>query len=144
MTDATMAIGPAGNLEGRTALEFSPLTDILPKHSDGNTNDTVAAPATNVAIVGAGRGGTALLELLHQIPSIHIVAIADRDPLAPGLQRARARPLFNVKDASVCSLRQFPDGEREPQVRNTAAREPFIAARNASSELACSFFRDGA
>jgi hypothetical protein len=67
MTDAAMAIGPAGNLEGRTALEFSPLTDILPKHSDGNTNDTVAAPA-NVAIVGAGRGGTALLELLHQIP----------------------------------------------------------------------------
>jgi hypothetical protein len=91
-----MAIGPAGNLEGRTALEFSPLTDILPKHSDGNTNDTVAAPA-NVAIVGAGRGGTALLELLHQIPPIHIVGIADRDPLAPGLQRARARSLFNVK-----------------------------------------------
>ena len=89
MTTTSIAMGPAGNLEGRTALVFSPLTDVLPKHADGNTNGTVAAPATNVAIVGAGRGGTALLELLHQIPSIHIVGIADRDPLAPGLQRAR-------------------------------------------------------
>jgi signal transduction histidine kinase len=44
---------------------------------------------TKVAILGAGRGGRALLDLLHQIPSIEIVGIADRDPDAPGLQRAR-------------------------------------------------------
>lgn len=44
---------------------------------------------TKVAILGAGRGGCALLDLLHQIPSIEIVGIADRDPAAPGLQRAR-------------------------------------------------------
>ena len=42
-----------------------------------------------VAIVGAGRGGTALLDLLHQIGTIEIVGITDKDPLAPGLQRAR-------------------------------------------------------
>ncbi|BCA54695.1 putative Histidine kinase [Nitrospira sp. KM1] len=42
-----------------------------------------------VAILGAGRGGTALLDLLHQIPSIEIVGISDRDRGAPGLQRAR-------------------------------------------------------
>jgi len=47
------------------------------------------SPATKIAIVGAGRGGTALLELFHQIPSIEIVGIVDHDPLAPGLQRAR-------------------------------------------------------
>lgn len=41
-----------------------------------------------VAILGAGRGGIALLDLLHQIPSIEIVGITDRDPSAPGLQRA--------------------------------------------------------
>lgn len=45
---------------------------------------------TKVAILGAGRGGRALLDLLHQIPSIEIVGIADRDPAAPGLQRAHA------------------------------------------------------
>jgi two-component system, NtrC family, sensor kinase len=44
---------------------------------------------TKVAIVGAGRGGHALLDLLHHIPSIEIVGIADRNPAAPGLQRAR-------------------------------------------------------
>ena len=43
---------------------------------------------TEVAIVGAGKGGTALLELLHQIPDVDIVGIADTDPHAPGLRRA--------------------------------------------------------
>ena len=44
---------------------------------------------TKVAILGAGRGGTALLDLLHQIRTIEVIGIADRDPRAPGLQRAR-------------------------------------------------------
>ncbi len=44
---------------------------------------------TKVAILGAGRGGTALLDLLHQIRTIEVVGIADLDPRAPGLQRAR-------------------------------------------------------
>jgi signal transduction histidine kinase len=41
-----------------------------------------------VAIIGAGRGGTALLDGLHQIGTIEIVGIADRNPSAPGLKRA--------------------------------------------------------
>ena len=45
--------------------------------------------ATKVAIVGAGKGGIALLELLHQIPDVEIVGIADKDPAALGLKRAR-------------------------------------------------------
>jgi signal transduction histidine kinase len=44
---------------------------------------------TKVAIVGAGKGGIAVLELLHQIPDIEIIGIADKDPAAPGLKRAR-------------------------------------------------------
>ena len=44
---------------------------------------------TKVAILGAGRGGTALLDLLHLIPAIDIVGISDRDPSAPGLVRAK-------------------------------------------------------
>ncbi len=43
---------------------------------------------TKVAILGAGRGGRALVDLLHHIPSIKIVGIADRNPEAPGLERA--------------------------------------------------------
>jgi signal transduction histidine kinase len=46
------------------------------------------SPPIRVAIVGAGRGGTALLDVLHQIGTIEIVGIADKDPSAPGLQRA--------------------------------------------------------
>lgn len=46
-------------------------------------------PLTKVAILGAGRGGTALLDLLHQIRTIEIIGITDRNPTAPGLQRAR-------------------------------------------------------
>jgi signal transduction histidine kinase len=44
---------------------------------------------TKVAILGAGRGGTALLDLLHLISAIDIVGISDRDPRAPGLVRAK-------------------------------------------------------
>jgi signal transduction histidine kinase len=44
---------------------------------------------TKVAILGAGRGGRALLDLLHHIPSIEVIGIADRNVDAPGLQRAR-------------------------------------------------------
>lgn len=63
---------------------------IEPEQPDGNTASTDAAPSINVAVIGAGRRGVAVLELLHRIPSINIVGITDRDPLAPGLQRARA------------------------------------------------------
>lgn len=45
--------------------------------------------ATRIAIIGAGKGGVALLDLLHQIPDVDIVGITDKDPLAPGLHRAR-------------------------------------------------------
>ncbi|MBX3235759.1 MAG: hypothetical protein KF814_06385 [Nitrospiraceae bacterium] len=44
---------------------------------------------THIAILGAGRGGTVLLELFHQMPDVTIVGIADKDPAAPGLKRAR-------------------------------------------------------
>ncbi len=55
------------------------------------TETTLAAARTpiKVAILGAGRGGTALLDLLHLIPSIEIVGITDRNPDAPGILRAK-------------------------------------------------------
>lgn len=56
-----------------------------------------------VAILGAGRGGIVLLDLLHQIPSISIVGITDHDPFAPGIQRARALriPVFDRAEELV-------------------------------------------
>ncbi len=42
-----------------------------------------------VIILGAGKGGTALLDLFLQLPHIHIVGMGDTNPLAPGLQKAQ-------------------------------------------------------
>lgn len=39
-------------------------------------------------IIGAGRGGSALLDCLIQVPHVLILGIADKDPMAPGLRRA--------------------------------------------------------
>jgi len=41
-----------------------------------------------VMILGAGKGGTALLDLLSQLPHIQIVGIADTNPYAPGIHKA--------------------------------------------------------
>jgi len=42
-----------------------------------------------VIILGAGKGGAALLDLFLQLPHIQIVGIADTNPLAPGLHKAK-------------------------------------------------------
>ena len=44
---------------------------------------------TKIDILGAGKGGRAFLELLSHLPDIEIVGIADKNPSAPGLTRAR-------------------------------------------------------
>ena len=54
----------------------------------GRTEPVPVPLPMRVAIIGAGRGGMALLDVLHQIGTIEIVGIADRDPSAPGLTRA--------------------------------------------------------
>ncbi|OQW31512.1 MAG: hypothetical protein A4E19_07820 [Nitrospira sp. SG-bin1] len=54
----------------------------------GNEPAPVPSPM-RVAIIGAGRGGIALLDVLHQIGTVQIVGITDKNPSAPGLQRAQ-------------------------------------------------------
>jgi two-component system sensor histidine kinase DegS len=45
--------------------------------------------ATNVAIIGAGRGGTALMEIFANDPLVQIIGVAEIDPQALGLSLAR-------------------------------------------------------
>lgn len=52
-------------------------------------NPSPLLPPMRLAIIGAGRGGTALLDALHQIGTIAIVGITDKNPSAPGLRRAQ-------------------------------------------------------
>jgi transcriptional regulator with PAS, ATPase and Fis domain len=44
---------------------------------------------TRIILIGAGRGGKALLELFHKDPTVEIAGVADKDPGAPGLALAR-------------------------------------------------------
>ncbi len=44
---------------------------------------------TKIAILGAGKGGSALLGLLSHLPGVDIVGITDKDHKAPALQRAK-------------------------------------------------------
>jgi len=48
-----------------------------------------SASATRVAIIGAGRGGKALMEIFAEDPLVHIVGIAEIDPNAAGIRLAR-------------------------------------------------------
>lgn len=54
-----------------------------------------------IGIVGAGRGGWSLLQVLMNIPKLQVVGICDLDPKAPGLSKAKTHhiPIFqNVSD----------------------------------------------
>ncbi len=54
-----------------------------------------------VIILGGGKGGRALLELFFHLPHIHIVGIADTNPLAPGLEKANQ---LHIPVSSNCEL----------------------------------------
>ena len=56
----------------------------------------VADSHTHVVILGAGKGGSALLEFFLTLPKVRVLGIADKDPGAPGLKLARLHhiPVF--------------------------------------------------
>jgi signal transduction histidine kinase len=54
----------------------------------------------NVVILGAGRGGSALIELLTRCKGITVLGVADSDPDAPGLQLARYHYIPTTTDAA--------------------------------------------
>lgn len=51
-----------------------------------------------IAIIGAGKGGCALLGMLKDISGIEVVGIADRDKNAPGIELAKASDIFVTDD----------------------------------------------
>ncbi|MBI4562309.1 MAG: GAF domain-containing protein, partial [Candidatus Rokubacteria bacterium] len=64
--------------------------------------------ATRVAVVGAGKGGTALIQLLRESSGVRIVAVADVNAEAPGLELARERGVPTVSE-HVAVFRYFPE-----------------------------------
>lgn len=73
--------------EGTGSAATTPAIAHSKVESERSTSSAAPIPM-KVAIIGAGRGGTALLEVLHQIRTIEIIGITDKDPSAPGLKRA--------------------------------------------------------
>jgi transcriptional regulator with PAS, ATPase and Fis domain len=60
--------------------------------------------STNVLIFGAGKGGTALLELFNEDPGLNLVGIVDIDPKASGLKLARKKGIPAARSADVFLL----------------------------------------
>ncbi len=54
--------------------------------------------ATHVAIIGAGHGGTALMEVLATDPLVQIVGVAEVNPQAVGLKLARRLDIHVMRD----------------------------------------------
>jgi CheY-like chemotaxis protein len=59
------------------------------------------SPRMKLAILGAGKGGSALLEMFTHLPDVQIVGVVDKDPLAPGLVRARELGIPRVDDPAA-------------------------------------------
>lgn len=53
---------------------------------------------TRIIIVGAGRGGTALLELFAGDPSVRLLGVVDINERAPGMERARTLGIPTATD----------------------------------------------
>src|SRR5574340_1148613 len=76
-----------------------------------------------IAIIGAGRGGTALLHIFNKDPLVKIVKIADEDPMAPGIKLATElsiptttdfRKLLTLKNINtLIDVTGSPEVERE-------------------------------
>ncbi len=59
---------------------------------------SVASSATHVAIIGAGRGGTALMEIFATDPLVQIVGVAEISSKAPGLVLAKRLNIPVMRD----------------------------------------------
>lgn len=62
---------------------------VKPKRARRRPLKKRGAPATHVAIIGAGRGGTALMEIFATDPLVQVVGIAEVNPKAAGVALAR-------------------------------------------------------
>ncbi|MDH5774619.1 MAG: hypothetical protein OEZ57_06870, partial [Nitrospirota bacterium] len=72
-------------------------------HTQGETHlvperQTETEPRINVVILGAGKGGAALLESFLNLPRIHLVGIADKEATAPGIKLARRHAIPTTQD----------------------------------------------
>lgn len=86
-----------------------------------------------IAIIGAGRGGTALLEIFGHDPLVKILKIADENPKAPGIKLARELGIPTTTDfkklLTIKNLDTLIDVTGSPEVeQELKKRSPHSAA----------------
>lgn len=74
------------------------MTPTKPNRRKTKRPKRAAASVTHVAIIGAGKGGTALMEIFAKDPLVRIVGIAEINPKAVGLKLARRLHIPVTKD----------------------------------------------
>ena len=64
-----------------------------------------------VLIIGAGRGGSALLEMFMEDKLVKVIAVVDSNPAAPGIRMAQSHGIPTYTDASVAlqACKDYPD-----------------------------------
>jgi len=75
---------------------------------DINLQDEEISPV-NIGIIGGGTGGTALLQVLKDIPQVNIVGICDINPEAKAVLIAREMGIDTYTDSSQLILEQTMD-----------------------------------
>ena len=72
---------------------------------------TKRAPGYPVLIIGAGRGGSALLDMFLADSLVYVVAIADTNPDAPGIKMARQHGIPTYTDSleALQACKDYPD-----------------------------------
>lgn len=96
----------------------------------------------NIAIIGGGKKGLAILESFLEVVDVRIVGIADKDPSAPGLRRAAQANISHGIDLLSLITREevdlILDATRDPEVpelvmKNKRSRAEYFCG--ASAEL---------
>jgi diguanylate cyclase (GGDEF)-like protein len=92
-----------------------------------------------IAVVGAGKGGTSLLEILSEDPTLKITGVADRNKNAPGIRLAKAlhiptttdfKTLLDKKNDIIINVTGSPDVEAALQASKRNGTE-IISGRSA-------------
>lgn len=87
-----------------------------------------------VAVVGAGRTGTPLIQRLLDLDYVEVVGVADKNLESPGMLLARERGIFCVQYPDVLAakgeeLDAIIDVTGDPELK-PALRDAFIAQNN--------------
>ncbi len=95
------------------------------------TLERESSQQTRIAILGAGKGGDALLGLLCHLPGVEIVGSMDKDPNAPALKRAHALGIPIVDDAvsliSSAEVNVIRDVTGNPETQKVMAQHKSAA-----------------